>query len=204
MYKQVTIVIIDFKLILVKKTILHIALVKMLLICLLVCVFPVTGNSAESGWNEAGVRIGLQVSSKAEYFRQYEAFAVYGLPWDWRGTSGWGLTPQVNFALGVLTGVDDNGLIASVGTAVVLDKQVSGISTELGINTNLLDKRNLGRMDFGSILQFGACVGVNYRFSNGFKIGYRIQHISNGHIFYQNGTPNHGLDLHMVGISYVF
>lgn len=182
----------------------QILLIEMLLISFIGSVFPASGLSAESGWNEAGVRTGFQASSKTRYFHQYEAFAVYGLPWDWRSSSGWGLAPNANISLGILNSGDHNGFISSVGTAVVLNTLEPGFSTDFGINANVLNRRHLAGQDFGSILQFGAYLGVNYRINNGLKIGYRLQHISNGHIFYKSGTPNPGLDMHMIGISYVF
>ncbi len=43
--------------------------------------------------------------------------------------------------------------------------------------------------DFGSILLFGAYMGLFYRFDCGLKVGYRLQHISNGHIFYEKVHP---------------
>jgi hypothetical protein len=175
-----------------------------MLIAFIGSLSPVSSQSAESGWNEAGVRTGIQVSPRHEYFHQYEAFGIYGLPWDWRGSSGWGLTPQAEISLGVLDGGGETSAIGSAGTAIVLNKRGSGLSTDLGINANFLDRRHFGRQDFGSILQFGAYMGVNYCINNKIKIGYRIQHISNGHIFYPNGTPNPGLDMHMLAISYVF
>jgi len=177
---------------------------KALLLFLLVCMTPVSGFPAESGWNEVGARMGLQVSSKQYYFRQYEVFAVYGLPWDWRHSSGWGVTPQLNTSLGALVNKRESGFIGSLGTAIALDKKGTGLSTDLGINANFLDRRHFGGLDFGSILQFGAYLGINYRFDNGFKIGYRIQHISNGHLMYSPHTPNPGLDMHLIGISKVF
>jgi Lipid A 3-O-deacylase (PagL) len=91
-----------------------------------------------------------------------------------------------------------------VGTALVLNKKRTGFSTDLGINANFLDRRQFGRQDFGSILQFGAYLGINYCFDNGIKVGYRLQHISNGHLFYPQDTPNPGLDMHLFGTSYVF
>jgi Lipid A 3-O-deacylase (PagL) len=179
-------------------------IIELLLISFIGGAAPVSALSAGSGWNEAGVRMGIQVSSRREYFRQYEAFGVYGLPWEWRGSSGWGVTPQVTTSLGVLDGRRETGFIGSVGTALVLNIPESGFTTDLGINANFLDRRQFGSQDFGSILQFGAYLGINYCFNSGIKIGYRIQHISNGHIVYAEETPNPGLDMHMFGISHVF
>jgi hypothetical protein len=182
----------------------RILIIEILLVFIIGCIVPESGISAESGWKEAGVRTGLQVSSRIHYFRQYDAFAVYGLPWEWRGWAGWGVVPQVEASLGVLDGAHDTGFIGSAGTVVNINNPDSGISTDVGISLNFLNKRQFGRQDFGSILQFGACIGVNYRFDNGLKIGYRIQHISNGHIVYAEETPNPGLDLHMFAVSYTF
>lgn len=177
---------------------------KVLLIFLFVCMTPVSGFTAEPGWNEVGARMGLQFSSKQYYFRQYEIYAVYGLPWDWRHSSGWGVKTQLETSVGALVNKRESGFIGSLGTAVSLDKQGLGLSTDLGINANFLDRRHFGDLDFGSILQFGAFLGINYRFDNGIKIGYRIQHISNGHLMYPQNTPNPGIDMHLMGISYTF
>jgi hypothetical protein len=179
-------------------------LIIMLIVLSIGSGFPVESVSAESGWNEIGVRTGFQVSSRFKYFRQYDAFAVYGLPWDWRWASGWGLAPTANVSLGILNGGDHNEFIGSVGTAIVLNKPEPGFSADFGLNANILNRRHFGGQDFGSLLQFGAYLGVNYQLNNGIKIGYRLQHISNGHIFYPNGTPNPGLDEHIIGVSYVF
>lgn len=183
----------------------RIVLIEILLITISWIVAPVSSlSAAETGWNEAGVRMGIQIAPKREHFHQYEAFAVYGLPWDWRNSSGWGLTPQAETSLGVLHGGGETGFIGSVGTALVLNKRGNGFTTDVGINVNVLDRRQFGLQDFGSILQFGAFLGVNYRFNNGLKVGYRLQHISNAHIFYAEETPNPGLDMHLFGISYCF
>jgi hypothetical protein len=187
-----------------RKLVMRILFLEILLVSIIGSILPASGVSAESGWNEAGVRTGIQVSSRHDYFRLYEAFALYRLPWEWRGWSGWGLTPQIETSLGVLDSVHDTGFIGSAGTVVSLNNYNSGFSTDVGISLNFLNKRQFGRQDFGSILQFGACIGVNYRFDNGLKIGYRIQHISNGHIVYAEETPNPGLDLHMLAVSYTF
>lgn len=178
--------------------------IKVMLFSLCICISPLSGLSAQSGWNEAGVRIGIMANSSHESFTQYDAFAVYGLPYDWRFSSGWCVTPHVTASLGVLVGGGETGFIGSAGPALVLNKQTWGVTADLGINASVLDRRYFGNQDFGSILQFGAYVGVQYRFSNGLKIGYHLQHSSNGHIIYKNGTPNPGLDLHIFGISSQF
>jgi hypothetical protein len=177
--------------------------VKILLLMLLIFVnvTPALCASVEGGWNEVGIRTGFQADTRHEYFRQHEAYAVYGLPWEWRTSSGWGLAPQANVSAGALQGDKETAFIGSVGTGIAFNKPDNGISMDLGINADLLDRRQIGNQDFGSILLFGAYLGLSYRFDCGLKIGYRIQHLSNGHIFY-NHVPNPGLDMHLVGVSW--
>jgi len=146
--------------------------------------------------------MGIQAGPRREYFHQYEVFSVYGLPCDWRTFSGWGLAPQLSVSAGALQGNNETGFIGSVGTGLAVNKPGNGIALEAGINADLLDRRQFGKQDFGSILLFGAYLGLSYRLESGLGIGYRIQHLSNGHIFYPNGTPNPGVDMHMIGVSW--
>ncbi|MBW4056226.1 MAG: acyloxyacyl hydrolase [Proteobacteria bacterium] len=182
----------------------RILLTELFLFLFIVGVFPAIGQSAESEWNEAGVRIVIPANQKREYFHQYDAFAVYGLPWDWHNSSGWGVKPKADFSLGVLSGGGETSIITSAGPGLILYKQGIGLAADVGINADILGRRHFGKQDFGSMVLFGAYMGLNYRFSNNIKIGYRLQHISNGHIFYPKGTPNPGLDTHLFGISYAF
>jgi hypothetical protein len=162
------------------------------------------GATAEGGWQEAGGRMGIQAGPKHEYFHLYEAFAVYGLPWDWRTSSGWGLAPQLNTSVGALVGGNETGFIGSVGTGLPFNKPGNGIALEGGVNLDLLDRRQFGRQDFGSILLWGAYMGLSYRFASGLGVGYRIQHLSNSRILYTSNTPNPGVDMHMIGVSWHF
>jgi len=159
-------------------------------------------SDATGGWNEAGLRMGIQAGPKKEYFHQYEVFAVYALPWVWRSSSGWGVAPQLNTALGVLHTAADTGFIGKLGTGLTISKTGFNLLPEFGINVDILGKRHFGKQDFGSQLLFGAYVGLSYHFDSGLGIGYRMMHTSNGHIFYPNGTPNPGLDLHMISVSW--
>jgi Lipid A 3-O-deacylase (PagL). len=131
---------------------------------LLQLFLPLAAATAEANWEEAGVRLGIQAGSKHEYFHLYEAFAVYGLPWDWRTSSGWGLAPQLNTSAGALVGGDETGFIGSVGTGLAFNKPGGGIALEGGVNLDLLDRRQFGRQDFGSILLWGAYIGLSLPF----------------------------------------
>lgn len=161
-------------------------------------------SDTKSGWNEAGVRMGIQASSKREYFHRYDVFAVYGVPWDWRSSSGWGVTPKLNTSLGALYTAADTGFIGSLGAGLSIGKTGFNMTPELGISLDLMDKRQFGKQDFGSILLWGAYIGLSYHFDCGLGIGYRILHLSNNHILYSKSTPNPGVDMHQINVSWHF
>jgi len=163
-------------------------------------------ESADSGhgWNEAGVRVGWQAGPKNEYFHLYEAFAVYGLPWDWRISSEWKLAPQLNAALGALHTAAATGLIGTIGTGLTLHYTELNLVPEVGITASFMDERHYGRQNFGSTTLLGAYLGLAYQFDSGLAIGYRLLHLSNGHIFYSQNTPNPGVDLHLISTSWHF
>jgi hypothetical protein len=149
--------------------------------------------------------MGIQAAPRSEYFHRYDAFAVYGLPsWDWRMTSGWGLAPQLETSAGALVGGNEIGFIGSVGTGLAFNRARNGVALEAGANLNLTDRRQFGRQDFGSVLLWGAYMGLSYRFESGLGVGYRIQHMSNNRILYSSSTPNPGVDMHMIGVSWNF
>lgn len=180
-----------------KKSSVRIATIPMLLLFL-----TLAHTTAEGGWQEAGVRMGIQAKPKHEYFHLYEAYAVYGLPWEWRTSSGWGLSTQLNTSVGALLGGNETGFIGSVGTGLGFNKPGDGIALEAGVNLDLLDRRHFGRQDFGSILLWGASMGLSYRFAGGLGVGYRIQHLSNNRILYSSSIPNPGVDMHLIGVNW--
>jgi hypothetical protein len=179
-------------------------------VLLLSMLAPVSSPAAESGVNEFGIRMGVQSGDRTGHFISYEAFANHRLPWDWRAASGWGVAPQLISSLGLLQGAGDEAVFASGGIGIIFDKNGPGVSVDSGISPLLMSRYRFGHMDpgsghmdFGSTLQFVSHGGINYRFDNGLKIGYRWQHMSNGHFFYPSTNPNPGLNMHIFGISFV-
>ena len=179
-------------------------LIEIILLSMLGGLFPASGPAAESGLNEVGVIMGIQEGSREGRFRCYQAFATHRLPWDWRTSSGWGVGPLVTSSLGFLQGGGAEGVYGSAGIALAFDKKGPGIGADIGTSVSIMNRRRFGSMDFGSTLQYISHAGISYRFDNGLKIGYRWQHMSNGHVFYPESNPNPGLNMHMLGISRVF
>lgn len=180
----------------------RLTVVKLLtLISLIGIVCPSRGIAADAGWKTVGIRGGLSATQKNEFFHQYEVFTAYGLPWEWRASSGWGVALQLNAAAGALHGGGDTAFIGSIGPGLVLDKAGKGLAVDLGPNAVLMSQRTFGNQDFHGRFQFMAHLGLTYRFDSGLGVGYRIQHMSNGGI---DGRGNPGLDLHMIGLSWNF
>ncbi|WP_243374684.1 acyloxyacyl hydrolase [Geotalea sp. SG265] len=157
--------------------------------------------SAEEGLKDIGIRAGFSAKGKNEYFHQYEAFAQFGLPWEWRRESGWGLGVQLDAAAGALYGGKEAGFIGTISPGFSFDKGNRGFSAEVGPGLVFLDKRHFGQQDFGGKVLFLIYLGLNYRFDSGLGLGYRIQHISNAGLY---DSVNTGLDLHMAALSWNF
>ena len=138
------------------------------------------------------------------YFHRYEAFAEYGLPWELRLKSGWGVSTQLNLAAGVLSGGGEQGFIGSLGPGFVLNRTGFGLELDAGINLCLTDRRHFRGHDFGSEFLFGSYAGVTYLLYRGFGIQYRFQHTSNGHLFLAEGAPNPGINEHLIGVIWRF
>ena len=164
----------------------------------------VSSPAADVGLNEIGVRAGIQDGSRLGIHSTYELFAARRLPWDWRAPSGWGVVPQLVCAVGYLEGRGQDGVDGSAGFAFVIDKNKPGFSTDFGISFSHMSRRRFGYTDYGSENNFVSHIGINYLFANGLKFGYRFQHMSNGQYFYPADTPNPGVNMHLLGTSYVF
>lgn len=160
-----------------------------------------TSATAEAGLKNIGIRAGIPARDKNEYFHQYEVFTQYGLPWEWRKDSGWGLGLQLDASAGALHGGKETGFIGTVSPGFSFDKGNRGFSAEIGPGLVFLDKRRFGKQDFAGKVLFLIYLGLNYRFDSGLGVGYRIQHISNAGLY---DSVNTGLDMHMAAVSWNF
>lgn len=179
--------------------------VLLVLAALLVSVPAVAAAPAateEKGWQEVGLRAGTRAGSDKKPFQLYELYAVYGLPWEWRTSSGWGAETRAAVSAGALTTRIESGFIGSVGTSLLFNRPGPGPGLELAIKAAMTDRRSFGDHDLGSALLFGGSAGLSWRFESGLRIGYRLEHLSNGHIFYSRNTPNPGIDLHMLDVGW--
>lgn len=174
-----------------------------LLICITIGTFcyPDRCAAVQPLWRSAGVRGGFSADAKRRYFHQYEAFAVYRLPWEARGRSGWGVASQLALTAGLLTSRGDNSFVGSVGPAFSLGRAGFPLETDIGISVAFLNRDIFSSQDFNGRAQFISHLGLDYRFSRLLGCGYRFQHMSNAGL---NGRQNPGLNLHLFGITAYF
>ena len=172
-------------------------------LCLIFCsaCFPRHGAADPLDIKSAGVRGGLSAIAREKYFHQYEAFAVFRLPWALRSSSGFGIATLFDLTAGVLRGEDRSGFIGSAGPAVSLGKPGFPLEMDIGISAAGLSRDTFGNRDFDGNLQFISHVGINYRFSPRVGIGYRLQHMSNAGL---NGNGNPGLNMHLLELNWYF
>jgi lipid A 3-O-deacylase len=74
------------------------------------------------------------------------------------------------------------------------------LKAEAGIAPTYLSRPDFGSKDLGSNFQFTTHAGVAVDMGPSLRLSYRFQHMSNGGF----GNPNPGLNLHMIGVSYIF
>jgi len=146
---------------------------------------------------ELGLRAGISGHRSDEDFRQYEAFAIWNLPWGRRLGSDWALGTCLEANAGLLRGGGDSGLVGSIGPGLYFRGLNDQISVYLGVNPTIISKHEYGEEDLGGPFQFTSHIGIGLRFARQFAIGYRWQHMSNL-VFYEE---NPGLNLHMIEIG---
>lgn len=170
------------------------------LACILLAGILSAAWAADTGWDSAGVRAGIDDGNNDEDFVQVEAFGRFGTPWFWGSASHWRLGMYLEGNAGVLNGAGDNALVVSAGPGIYLKTPGDRIAVWLGINPTVISSASFGDENLGGPFQFTSHAGIEFNFARHFSIGYRIQHMSNAG-FYDH---NPGLNLHMLQLGYRF
>ncbi len=156
---------------------------------LLLLSLPVRAEKPASG--QFGARMGFSAPGAAdEYFRQYDLFYDFDLPWHWE-RHGWQITTAADLSAGLLQGGGENAAIGSGGLLLRFQRWITTL--QLGGSVAGLSKHNLGHADFGGPLQFLAYVDLSLKLSRHLSVGGRLQHMSNGHIYHKNPSLNQGM-----------
>ncbi len=169
-------------------------------VCCIV-IFSVTTASAEdTGWNALGLRAGIDDGRNDEDLTQFEAFALYDLPWNWKLGSDWQLAPVVEMNAGALHGGGDTAFVGSVGPAISVLSPAKTFALLAGINPTVISEDNIGDEELGGPLQFTSHIGLSYTMQQRLIFGYRFQHMSNAGIY----SANPGVNMHMLEIGFRF
>jgi hypothetical protein len=112
----------------------------------------------------------------------------------------WLLASRLDFSAGWLADHDDNAFIGTLGPTLVLNRERLPVSFEGGVSPTILSQYAFGSRNFGTYIQFTSHVGLNWDFAAHWRLGYRLQHMSNAGL----GSHNRGLNMHLFGLSYVF
>lgn len=154
----------------------------------------------ELSLDSAGVRIGTSLNDRSDTFRQVEGTLNLRLPWSWNPGSNWHLGTRLDFSAGWLHGEGEDAALGTLGPTAVLTWKDFPVSLDAGSSPTLISRHHFGNRDFGGAFQFTSHVGLNWDFAPHFTLGYRYQHMSNAGLF----SPNPGLNLHLLSVSYRF
>ncbi len=149
---------------------------------------------------QVGFRYGLGDHRNEEYFRKFEAFFNWSLPWAWRPASGWILASRLDFTGAALKAAGTTGFLGSVGPSLAVRKKGWVIGVDLGVSPAFLSEDRYGREDLSGHIQFLTHGSILFFPARNLSIAYAYQHISNAGI----EQPNPGLNMHNIEISYRF
>jgi hypothetical protein len=151
-------------------------------------------------WESAGARFGFAPTGAGRDFHQADAFANLDLPWNWDLGSKWRLQSRLDLSAGWIGESSANAGIFTLGPTLVLGRRALPLSFECGISPTVLTRSDFPDKDFGLLFQFTSHGGINWDISRHLRLSYRLQHMSNADL----SRHNPGLNLHMLGLSYLF
>jgi Lipid A 3-O-deacylase (PagL). len=153
-------------------------------------------------WDETtiGVRGGTSLNERSKTFRQVEAHLDFQLPWKWNLGENFSVRSRLDTAAGWLRGDDQDGFVGRVGPSLELWRRHFPLSLEGGSSPTYISRYAFRERNYGVHFQFTTHIGLNWNVTEHVRFAYRYQHMSNAGI----GTPNPGLNLHMLGLSYRF
>jgi hypothetical protein len=148
----------------------------------------------------AGLRVGGSPTSRSHNFHSADAAVNWYLPWDWDLGKRWRLVSRLDSSAGWLGDPGGNAARIYVGVALLGRREGFPLSFEGGVGPMVITETDFGTKDFGIPFQFTGHLGLNCDVSTRVRLSYRFEHMSNAGL----GTPNPGINLHTLGISYLF
>ncbi|MFP4353257.1 MAG: acyloxyacyl hydrolase [Puniceicoccaceae bacterium] len=166
--------------------------------------FSLVANPASAGDSFGLDRIGFRAGPDSDdgvTITGYEAYATAGTPWSWDIAGNTRLSVEFEGAIGGLSGEDDTSAYARVAPQLRLGFDSFPVSGVLGPGVTILSEEKFGdELDLGGHFEFFTSVGLDWRLSEDWTIGYRFLHISNGNLH----ETNPSLNLQTLGFDYSF
>ena len=159
-----------------------------------------TNESSGFRLESAGVRVGGSPTSRSHNFHSADAAVNWFLPWDWDLGKRWRLRSRLDTSAGWLGDPGGNAARVYAGVGLLAGRGGSRFSFEGGIGPTLITETDFQTKDFGIPFQFTSHLGLNWDVSKRVRLSYYFQHMSNAGL----GSPNPGINLHLLGISYFF
>jgi hypothetical protein len=147
-----------------------------------------------------GGRAGVPTSAAGVGFKEAEGFANFQLPWRWDLGKDWQLEPRLDSSLGWLADARVNAVRVTLGPTFVLGWRHLPVTLEAGVSPTYLSRYHFTHKNLGFPLEFTSHAGLNWEFTPHFRLSYWFQHMSNAGL----SADNPGLNLHVIGLGYVF
>ncbi len=170
------------------------------LVCGLLLAFGCGCRGQDVHLDSAGARFGFAPTGDGRHFHQAEAFVNWDLPWAWDLGSLWRLRTRVDASAGWIGESGFDAAILTIGPNLTLGRQGLPVSLDCGVSPTVLTRWEFPSKDFGIPFQFTSHGGINWDITSRIRLGYRFQHMSNASF----SRHNPGLNLQMLGLSYVF
>ena len=148
----------------------------------------------------AGARVGFSAFNSGPKFEQYDIASAVRLPLGHDFGTNLSLQTLANTAVGWLRDPGHDAFVGSLGPGIMLRRKGWPFVLDGGIAATYISRPDFGTKQLGTNAQFTTHAGVGWDVLPWLRVGYRFQHMSNGGL----GKQNPGLNLHMVGVSYVF
>jgi hypothetical protein len=147
-----------------------------------------------------GTRIGFSAFNSGPEFHQLDLAAIWRLPWRFDFAHEWSLQSLGNIAAGWLGDPGNDAFVSSAGLGLMLQRGEFPFKLEGGLAPTYISRPDFGTKVLGTNLQFTSHIGLAMDMGPSLRVLYRFQHMSNAGF----GKHNPGLNLHMVGVSYIF
>lgn len=169
-------------------------------VCEAARLLPAADASSEFRFESIGARVGIGANNSSVDFHKAEAVLNFHLPSDYDLGRSWNAALRLDTTAGWFGDPGHNAFIASAGPSVVFGRLPIPFTIEGGISPTVITRWEFGGKDFGTPIQFISHVALNAEMGPSFRLYYRLEHMSNGGL----ASHNPGLNLHMLGFSYVF